>query len=263
MSVIRQVQPISFASDGLQLAGELHLPDGYGLPGVCICHGIPARPYDPEDRSYAHLAERFVNAGLAVLLFYFRGAGPSEGNFDIQGWTRDLRQALSQMEAVPQIDKTRLFVMGFSGGAAVALYTAAKDKRIAAVVSCASPADFRDLLSSRRIDDFLSEWRRIGIIRDTGFPQNKEAWARGFERIAPENHIGAISPRPVLLLHGDADEVVPVSHAYRLHEAAREPRKLVIIEGGAHRLRVDQRAMDKALEWLKRQSTGNPVQTDG
>lgn len=247
---------ISFRSDGLQLTGEMYLPPGSDLPGLCICHGIPARPHDPEDRGYAELAERFAGEGFAVLVFYFRGAGPSEGNFDMAGWTRDLTQALSHMITAPQIDATRLFVMGFSGGAATALCTAASDDRIAGVVSCASPADFRDLLSTGSIDDFLAEWRRIGIVRDTDFPRDKQSWARGFESVSPIAHIAAVSPRPVLLLHGDADEVVPVSHAYRLYEAAREPKQLAIIEGGLHRLRIDERAMNRALEWLKRQSAG-------
>ena len=249
------MQTTSFRSDGLRLAGELYTPPGTGHPGLIICHGIPARPYDPEDRGYALLAEKFADEGFAVLFFYFRGAGPSEGNFDMVGWTHDLTQAVSEMEQFPMVDAGRLFVMGFSGGAATALYIAARDTRIQGVVSCASPADFHDLLSAGNLDEHLAEWRRIGIVRDPAFPPDRGKWERGFEAVSPINCIADISPRPVLLQHGDDDEVVPVSHACRLFGAAKEPKQMDIIGGGLHRLRVNEEAMEKAGTWLKCQSS--------
>jgi dipeptidyl aminopeptidase/acylaminoacyl peptidase len=250
------METITFTSDGLRLSGELYVPGGAGCPGLCICHGIPARPYDPEDRGYAVLAEHFCREGFAVLLFYFRGAGRSEGNFDMAGWTRDLEQAMGVLDGVPQVDSSRMFVMGFSGGAAAALCATPGDPRVAGVVSCASPADFDDLLPGTTLEAFLAEWRRIGIIRDESFPADMDAWADGFTTVSPAACIASIAPRPVLLLHGDADEVVPVAHAYRLYEAAGEPKDLEIIPGGLHRLRVDERAMDKALAWLRARTAG-------
>lgn len=248
------MQKVTFATDGLRLYGELYLPGGSDHPGLCICHGIPAHRYDPEDRGYASLAERICEEGFAVLLFYFRGAGLSEGNFDMAGWTCDLEAALGVLEHTPAVDSSRLFVMGFSGGAAAALCVAARDRRVAGVVSCASPADFRDLLSGTTLEVHLAEWRRIGIVRDERFPADLQTWAQGFEAVSPVRCIADIAPRPVLLMHGDADEVVPVSHGYRLYDAAREPKRLEIVAGGLHRLRVNEEAMRKAVEWLRGRS---------
>jgi len=251
------MQRVSFLSDGLKLAGQLRLPlADSNVPVLCICHGIPAVPYNPDDTGYADLATRFTEEGFATLLFNFRGAGLSEGNFDMRGWTRDLTQAISFVQGVPGIDPSALYVMGFSGGAATALHMAAYDKRVAGVVSCASPADFDGLTNEQALGDCIAKWREINIIRDAAFPEDLDEWQAGFAEVAPVKHIAAISPRPVLLLHGDADEVVDVSHAHLLSEAAGDPSELVVLPGGLHRLRVDERAMNLALDWLLRERVG-------
>jgi putative redox protein len=251
------MQRVSFLSDGLKIAAELRLPQAdKDVPVLCICHGIPAVPFNPEDTGYADLATRFTEEGFATLLFNFRGAGLSEGNFDMRGWARDLAQALSYVEGIPGIDPSAVYVMGFSGGAATALYVAAHDTRVAGVVSCASPAHFDRLINEHAASDCIARWREINIIRDAGFPEDREQWLAGFAEVAPVRHIAAISPRPVLLLHGDADEVVDVSEAHLLAEAAKEPSELVVLPGGLHRLRVDDRAMNLALDWLMRQRVG-------
>jgi alpha/beta superfamily hydrolase len=251
------MQRTSFLSDGLKIAGQLRLPQAdNSVPGLIICHGIPAVPFNPEDTGYADLASRFTEEGFATLLFNFRGAGLSEGNFDMRGWARDLSAAVSLFEGVPNVDTSALYVMGFSGGAATALYVAAYDKRIAGVISCASPASFDGLTNEQVLGDHIARWREINIIRDAAFPTDLDEWRAGFAEVAPIKHIAAISPRPVLLLHGDADEVVDVSHAHLLSKAAAAPSELVVLPDGLHRLRVDERAMNLALDWLMRQRVG-------
>ena len=245
-------QPIRFVSDGLRLAGELHLPHDSGPhPGLCICHGIPAVPYNPGDAGYHDLAARFASAGFATLIFNFRGAGLSEGDFEMSGWSRDVGAAVTALSTTDSVDPSRIFLMGFSGGAAVSIHRAAHDERVTGVVSCASPAHFRDLVEGAALDACISRWREIGIIRDASFPSDVDAWLSGFVEVAPVAHVARVSPRPILFIHGDADEVVPLSHALELSGAAREPAQLVIVPGGAHRLRVDERAMSASLEWLR------------
>jgi len=62
--------------------------------------------------------------------------------------------------------------------------------------------------------------------------------------------VGEVSPTPLLIVHGDEDDTVPVEEAYRLYEAAREPKELFIVEGGGHKLRHDAVAMERAVSWL-------------
>ena len=250
------IEKISWKSDGLTIVGELYLPAGRTgtFPALVICHGIPAKVKGPDDRGYPLLAERFRLEGFEVLIFNFRGAGLSEGDFDILGWVRDLEEGLDVLSLRPEVDPKRIFLMGFSGGAAVSIYVAAHRKDVAALVSCASPAEFRDLITGKGLDDFLVHAREAGIIRDLAFPPSRENWKKSFQTVRPVDWIDKIPPRPLLIIHGTRDEVVNVSHAQRLFRKVKGRAEIFLIEDGEHRLRVDERAMEKAVKWLKKQA---------
>jgi fermentation-respiration switch protein FrsA (DUF1100 family) len=250
-----EVEQIRLKSDGLELAGELHVPSRDKVqPALCICHGIPAAPPDPTDKGYALLAQRFCQAGFLTLIFNFRGAGKSQGNLDILGWTRDLEAALDFLHGLQEADQARVCLLGFSGGAAVSVYTAAHDPRVCLVAACACPADFHSLTQKEASLAAIQRFRQIGAIRDKDFPRSVEEWERGFEIISPINWIDKLSPRPLLLVHGDADELIPPEHAHSLYQKAKEPKELKLISGAKHRLRMEPAAMDYVLDWLKAQS---------
>jgi putative redox protein len=247
-----EIKEIRLKADGLELAGELHVPSRDKVhPALCICHGIPAVPHDPTDRGYTLLAQDFCRAGFITLIFNFRGAGKSEGNLDILGWSRDLQAALDFLYNLKEADKTCFCLLGFSGGAAVSVYTAAHDPRVSSVVTCACPADFRSLRQRETPLDTIQRFRQIGVIRDKDFPPSIEEWERGFETVSPINWIDKISPRPLLLVHGDADELIPLEHAHRLYQKAKEPKELKIIPGAKHKMRLEKAAMAFVLDWLK------------
>jgi fermentation-respiration switch protein FrsA (DUF1100 family) len=245
------IEPVTLNLDGFNIVGQLYLPSGDApYPTVCACHGIPAGIADPTDRGYASLAEFLCSNGLAVLIFNFRGSGASGGNLDMLGWARDLKAAIDYLYALPEVDKSRLSLLGFSGGAAVSVYAAAKDKRVTSVVACACPAEFKQWTCGEP-SSLVEHFREIGTIRDSDFPLSPEKWLDGFKIVKPIDYIARISPRPLLLVHGSQDETVSVSDARRLYARAGEPKKLVIIEGAGHRLRRDERAMAVVLDWLK------------
>jgi dipeptidyl aminopeptidase/acylaminoacyl peptidase len=250
------VEKISWVSDGLKIHGEVYSPADRSrrYPALFICHGIPAKVKAPDDRGYPLLAERFCQEGFFVLIFNFRGAGLSQGNFDIRGWTRDLERGLDYLALRPEVDPKRIFLMGFSGGAAVSIYVAARRKEIAGLVACASPAEFRDLSTGKGLEDFLVHARDVGIIKDPNFPASIEEWKNGFRAVRPLDWVGRIPPRPFLIIHGTEDDVVDASHARTLYAEVGGKAELFLIEGAEHRLRVDERAMKKALEWLKKQA---------
>jgi len=258
------VENISWMSDGLKIQGAVYLPADRRrrYPALVICHGIPAKAKGPDDRGYPFLAEHFSEEGFFVLIFNFRGAGLSEGNFDLLGWARDLDRGLDYLALRPEVDQKRIFLMGFSGGAAVSIYVAAHRKDVAALVSCASPAEFRDLFTGKGLEDFMVHARDVGIIRDTNFPASVEEWENGFLAVKPVDWIGLIPPRPLLIIHGTEDDVVDASHAGNLHAQVRGKAEFFLIEGAGHRLREDQRAMKKALEWMKRLAFSNQPSTN-
>ena len=180
-----EVKEIRLKADGLELVGELHITSRDGVrPALCICHGIPAVPPNPTNRGYTLLAQRFSHAGFATLIFNFRGTGRSEGNLDILGWSRDLQAAIDFLYSLKEVDKTHFHLLGFSGGAAVSVYTAAQDPRVSTVVTCACPADFHSLSQKETPSDTIQRFRQIGAIRDRDFPPSIEEWERGFETVA-------------------------------------------------------------------------------
>jgi alpha/beta superfamily hydrolase len=244
--------PVDIYSDGLRLWGEVYRPDQSSPPALVICHGIPGAPPIPEDKGYPELAERFCREGFLTLLFNFRGAGESQGNFDILAWTRDLASTIDYLHTLDDLDVSRLSVMGFSGGAAVAIYVAARDPRITSLVAAASPAEFSIIGGSQGAPALLEHSRRVGIIRDPGFPPSVEEWVKGFEMVSPRRWIRQVSLRPLLILHGSDDELVPISQAWDLYEHAEEPKAIRVVEGAGHRLRLEEKAMSAALDWLQR-----------
>jgi len=189
-----------------------------------------------------------------VLIFNFRGTGASGGNFDLLGWSRDLKAAVNYLWALPEVDKSRLSLLGFSGGAAVSIFVAAQDSRVSSIVACACPAEFTSLIEVEDTQSVVAYFRSLGVIRDRAFPPSIEPWFDGFRIVSPIKHVAQIAPRPLLLVHGSQDGVVAVADAWELYREAGEPRQIVIIEGAEHRLRQDERAMATVIDWLKSQA---------
>jgi len=249
-----KTQKIVFKSDGLNIYGEVFFPEGKKgkIPAVCLCHGIPAERYNPKDRGWAITAEQFCTAGFISMVFNFRGSGLSEGNFDMLGWANDLQAALEKLFSFDEVDKKRVYLLGSSGGSATCVYVTAQYKMISGLVTFACPAYFS--FRNSPAETVLGHFRSIGIIRDKDFPASKEAWLQSFETISPVRWINKISPCHLLILHGENDELVPVDQARELYDLAGEPKQISILPGTGHRMRLEERAVNAALDWLKQQS---------
>jgi len=103
----------------------------------------------------------------------------------------------------------------------------------------------------------LAHAREVGIIRDTNFPPSVKEWQEGFQIVNPMEWVGRIPPRPLLIIHGTEDSVVDVRQARDLYDKVRGKAELFLVEDAGHRLRLEEQAMSKALDWLKRIAFGN------
>ena len=246
----------SFACEGHRLAGWWRTPDG-AAPArdtlLVFCHGLPsgAAP-SPGDGGYPALAERFAARGYPGLAFNFRGAGESEGDFSLGGWTRDLSALLDHLERRDLVPHRRVVAVASSAGALVALWVAGDDPRIAGVAALAAPTDLASL-GVLPADAVLDHFRAIGLVRDPAFPPDPARWLAEFHEVRAEGRIGRIAPRPILLVHGEDDPTVPVDHALRLLRASEGAAELCRLPGAGHRLRLDPRALDCVGDWLLRQ----------
>lgn len=197
-------------------------------PVVILCHGLGANKSD-----LLGIARFISDAGYNVFLFDFRGHGESQGKFTSFGYLeqRDLEGAVDYVQQRQGLEKASIGVLGVSMGASVAVMTAAKDKRIKAVISDSS---YQDLYSSLlRHTEVFYHFPRIPL----GFFLRLAYLVRfGIdpEYVSPCQVISAISPRAVLIINGASDIRVPAENAKILFENSRNPKELWIIPGAGH-----------------------------
>ena len=245
-----QTGKIELESGSLTLTGELAVPDGPTPVLVVLCHGIPLSLPDPADGGYLELTRRICEKGNAVLFVNFRGTGDSGGNFHLGGWRSDL-EAVMRFVASELGERFPLVSLaGFSAGGALAIRYAAEHGGVRGVATFAAPADLSKIFPEEHLFTFLELARDVGIIKDTGFPPTPDWFYREIEELRPVEYVSRVSPIPLLLVHGEEDELVPVADAGRLFEAAGEPKELLLLPGGMHRLRQDPRSLECLLGWL-------------
>lgn len=221
--------------DGVDLAAVFHVP-AHPVAWVVCLHGLES---NKDGGKPLALAARLVPKNIGVVRFDFRGCGESGGEFlhtNIATRIADTRAVLKALEERPGGRRVGLF--GSSMGGYVALFMAvdpAYGNRIEATVALASPANLDDLSSAPD-----------GIDRMHAFA---EEYRGGGYRAVP------VGQRNVLLLHGAADEVVPVSHAEAIWQGLAEPRAKHIFDTADHRFSntVDLDAgMNEAADWFLR-----------
>jgi len=243
----------TFRSGSLTLHRYLATPMGHAttLPGVILCHGFPIGPLDARQSgvTFPQLMDRIANdLGWAAMTFTFRGCGLSDGDFSMQGWVDDLRAAIDHL--VDTVSPSGVWLVGTNTGAALSLCVAADDPRVRGCALMGPRADFDDWAGQPR--RFLEHAREIGAIRTPGFPRNFDEWSRELRRFRPLDAARRFAPRPLLVMHGDGDESVPVADA-RVLAQAHGTAELRVIAGAGHRLRHDPRAIAVLLGWLDRQ----------
>jgi dipeptidyl aminopeptidase/acylaminoacyl peptidase len=247
-----QTRSVVFRSDDLTLEGELIVPDA-PRAALVLCHGIPGGgPPDPDDEGYPGFARALAARGFAAMWFNFRGCRGAPGEFSMSGWCTDLTGALDAIARNRDVDRLPVAVVGSSAGGMAAVDVAAARSDVAMVATLAAPSSFDFGGMATDPHTLVQRLRNIGIIHDPAYPPDLDVWAADLLAGSAENAVAAVAPRPLLLMHGDADPVVPYHHAERLFTLAGEPKELVRIPGGAHQLRRDPRALDALTDWLDR-----------
>ena len=217
------------------LAYALWLPeDPPPWPGVVVIHGAGSRKENHAD--FARLA---TAGGWAALTFDLPGHGSSEP--EMTGAAVDGVISMVRLLAdEPGVDPDRVAVRGSSLGGFLAICAAAVAPEIAGVIAICPASE----------DDLARGVRQGRLEMRIGDPVDLEAWL-----IAQD--VGAaverIAGRPLILLHAEGDTQIPSDHSEDLYERAGEPRKLVIVPGGAHAtVQHDPELQGMALHWLER-----------
>jgi pimeloyl-ACP methyl ester carboxylesterase len=285
-------EPFDFFSEGVRLAGDLYRPAGAragdARPGVVLCHGYNGI----KDLYLPDAARRLAERGYVAVAFDYKGWGKSDGptrRLDPYGRVADVQAALTILGERPEVDARRMALFGWSFGCATAVWVAAFDERVRAVVGVVGVGDGARWLSGVRSPQAWTELRerscadrlrraRTGqseyvarplILQLDPASLAKSQAARRTSGVAsdeiplefvdetlafrPEWVVDRVAPRPLLLIACSEDLVSPPTEMKSLHAAAREPKRLVILEGFDH---YDvytgpafERAMAETLAW--------------
>lgn len=218
---------------------------------VVIVHGHSAHRADPQVGALP-LARDLVKAGYSVFMFDMRGCGTSRAKPASSGYheQRDLIGALRYLESMG-VSEERIGVVGFSLGGAVALLTCGSYGGAAAVVSDSSFAD----LELRVKQTMSGNLTPLKIFRPGMRAMAKLLFGIDMRAVSPMRAISE-SNIPVLLIHGDQDEIVPMIH-YRLLARAVEAGvgETWLIKGAGHAQgyrTVPEQYAERVLSFLDR-----------
>ena len=230
-------EPVSFSTAAGNLRGIIHYPASAPLGCIITCHGLFS---SKESDKFILLGERFAREKFILLRFDFRGCGESDGALQdttITGRREDLQAAVAFMQRHIPSGTRRLGFLGSSLGGFIALLVAPCHASVKAVVTWATPFSFDTV--------------RTAITHSTS-PRLREDFFIDASSYRPHRFVPRV--KNLLIIHGDRDETVPVNHAHRLYQEAKEPKELKIVAGADH-VFSDGNHRDKAitasLNWFK------------
>ena len=164
------------------------------------------------------LARMRRELGASLFIFDYQGYGGSSGVPSEAATRADAGAALAYLRGRPDVDPRGIAYYGESLGSAVAVDLAAEEPPLALVLN----APFTSIRDMARVH-YSILGPLLGLVRT---------------RYDSAARIGEIRV-PVLVVHGAADEVVPVELGRRLYDAANEPKRLLVVPGARHNDLVD------------------------
>lgn len=228
------------------LAGGLCLPPEPKATLVLL-HGIPSiNPPEPGDTGYPGLAATAAERGFAGAWVDLRGVRSSPGFFSIEGWVRDVETTVAAVRA--EAPGGPLVLVGSSAGGSVATVAVARGLQVDGLALLAAPAVWVTFAASPQ-EALIRITRLAGMQVAPEASGDPTAWAAEFDSVCAEEAAREVTV-PMLVVHGTADDVVPVSHASRIADAAPHAQ-VEIIEGAGHQLRRDGRALSLLFGWLE------------
>ena len=239
----KNIVEIAFQSGALILNGTLHLPALDQAPVVIGSHGLYSNRQSPKQIALACACNAL---GMAYFRFDHRGCGSSQGDFErvtsLAARCQDLKSAVDAIKSRPEIGRG-IGLFGSSMGGAVCLSVAAQLK-VGTVVTFAAPL-------CSRIDDVRLK-RSIKPDTPQIFLDTEKSHFNLSENVSQVNNI--------LIIHGQKDETVPLSHAEEIHRLAGNPKKLIVQQNGDHRMSDENHQNEfirEASRWFKAGLTGS------
>ncbi|HEX8552239.1 MAG TPA: alpha/beta fold hydrolase [Abditibacteriaceae bacterium] len=225
------------------------------LPAIVLLHGKDGRIEDVVPlalvlaaRGYASILPEVVGHGErrnGVPLFNPDAPTMRAGFIES---VQDIRRAVDVLQSRPEIDGKRIGLLGISMGAIMGTLTSAVEERIQTAVLIVGGGDWATI-GKQSNERFARDQRKIGALTEEQITLLND--------IDPKNFAAHISPRPVLMLNGRRDSIIPAASATILFEAAREPKKQIWFETG-HLIPPADAALP-TIEWLNEKLKAAPA----
>jgi fermentation-respiration switch protein FrsA (DUF1100 family) len=212
---------------------------------VVIGHGVTGN----KDRPFVlALAEALSKAGVSALRISFSGNGASGGKFSECTISKEVEDLGSVFDAMPE---RNICYVGHSMGGAVGVLRAAKDSRIKALVSLAGMVHTkafaeREFGMLKAGEGFM--WDDPNCPLSQGFMEDMTRINSVIDH-APNIHV------PWLLVHGTADDVVPIHDSHDIFARANMPKEFFEIAGANHVFGGEHTPVmvEKVVGWVQRQ----------
>ena len=197
---------LSFEDVTFRMADALKL-HGWYVPGerretILWCHGNAGNIGDRLDL----LKLLHDKVGVNIFIFDYRGYGKSQGRPTEDGTYRDAHGAMDYLHSRPDVEGDKIVVFGQSLGGAIAVDLACRNRFLGLILE----STFTSLVDI--------------------FEMPTKAFAMKYDSYSKIKRVKI----PLLVLHGDKDDVVPFESGYTLYKAAHEPKKFCAIEGASH-----------------------------
>ena len=252
-------ESVVLTNQNQKIFGILHLPKGIEKPPcVLMCHGLGGHKTG-RYRVYVDLAEALIEKQIAVFRFDFRGSGDSEGNFGemtLQGEVSDAIKALEYLQSDPRINPDQIGLFGRSLGGAVATLSAASFGHIKSIALWAPIYDgsqwkhhWLDIKNGLLTEREAIEVRRINgqvagiLFYDELFNLDIEPALKTLQHI------------PLLLIHGEKDDVVDIAHAEKYYRLRQKPvTHFIRLPNADHDFTIPEErtyAINQTAQWFK------------
>jgi fermentation-respiration switch protein FrsA (DUF1100 family) len=257
------IKPITFRNQGQQLIGVLHVPDilrpRERAPAVAMFHGFTGNKSESH-RLFVYVARALCDAGFIAFRFDFRGSGDSDGEFEdmsVPGEVSDAQEALAFMSRLEYVDQEQMGIIGLSMGGRVAAILTSQDPRVKfAVLYSAALAPIKQGFLGSLDEESVERLESGRAIRLNNGWYLKKPFFETLDSPVPHNVMSEIKV-PVLIIHGDADQSVPLSGAIRGYDLIKdnnERNELHVVKGGEHVFSARehrQEVIEKTVQWLK------------
>jgi len=216
---------------GESLTGTLHMTAADVTDGVVLGHCFTCSRHVTILRD---VAQALAARGIAAFRFDFSGNGQSEGDFSESSYSKQIGEMVEATRMLSRKGFRRFGLAGHSMGAAVAVLAA---EQVAPLVGVSTLAGRLGRLATSSLfsADQLQSLKENGQFTFVSRGRNLRLTKAFFDDMARHDIHAALGRLriPVLVIHGDRDDIIPVEHAHSALTSGAAVR-LDIIPGADH-----------------------------